>query len=338
LKLGIQQNLKDGKGKKKMGKNGLAVVLAVMLVFVTVGVCSAKSYTGKKVLYIDSYHQGYAWSDGIVAGVKAALDGKGAELKVVYMDTKRNTDEAFKKEAGEKVKAAIEQYKPDVVIAADDNAQAYVTAKFYKDSSLPIVFCGVNWDAGSYGFPCKNVTGMLEVAPVQPLLEQLKKYAKGSRVGAIGPDNETNRKEAEFSEKNVGIKMEKVFVKDVEEWKKGFVELQSKVDMVIIDSDGGLYKGKEAELKAFIEANTKVPTGTMYDFMTAYAMIGFTKIAEEQGDWAATAALKILDGAVPSSIPVAKNEKGMLFVNARIAKALKADLPYDLLASAKVIE
>jgi ABC-type uncharacterized transport system substrate-binding protein len=254
------------------------------------------------------------------------------------MDTKRNADEVFKKDSGDKIKAAIEQFKPDVVIAADDNAQVYVIAKYFKDTNLPVVFCGVNWDASAYGFPCKNVTGMLEVAPLPPLMEQLKKYAKGNRVGTIGPDNETNRKEAEYAEKNFGIKMEKVFVKDVEEWKKGFVELQSKVDMVIIDSDGGLYKGKEAELKSFVEANTKVPTGTMYDFMTPYAMIGFTKIAEEQGDWAATAALKILDGASPGSIAVAKNEKGMLFVNARIAKTLKADLPYDLLASAKVIE
>jgi ABC-type uncharacterized transport system substrate-binding protein len=315
-----------------------AGVLAVVMVSGMAGVTSAASYSGKKVLYIDSYHQGYAWSDGIEAGVKSALQGKGVELKTVYMDTKRNTDEAFKKEAGEKVKAVIEQFKPDVVIAADDNAQIYVTAKYYKDASLPVVFCGVNWDASAYGFPCKNVTGMLEVAPVQPLLEQMKKYAKGNRVGVMAVDNETNRKEAEFTEKSCGIKMEKAFVKDLEEWKKGFVELQSKVDMVIIDSDGGLYKGKEAELKAFVEANTKVPSGTMYDFMTPYAMIGFTKLAEEQGDWAATAALKILGGAAPSSIPVAKNEKGMLFVNARIAKVLKAELPYDLLASAKVIE
>jgi ABC-type uncharacterized transport system substrate-binding protein len=321
-----------------MRSKWFATGLALVLVFGMVGAASGASYSGKKVLYIDSYHQGYAWSDGIEAGVKSALQGKGVELKTVYMDTKRNTDEAFKKEAGEKVKAVIEQFKPDVVIAADDNSQIYVTAKFYKDSPLPVVFCGVNWDASAYGFPCKNVTGMLEVAPVQPLLEQMKKYAKGNRVGVIAVDNETNRKEAEFTEKSVGIKMEKVFVKDLEEWKKGFVELQSKVDMVIIDSDGGLYKGKEAELKAFVESNTKIVSGTMYDFMTPYAMVGFTKIAEEQGDWAATAALKILGGAAPSSIPVAKNEKGLLFVNARVAKVLKADLPYDMLASAKVIE
>ncbi len=312
--------------------------VVALLVGGLAGTGAAKSYNGKKVLYIDSYHQGYAWSDGIAAGVKAALGGSGVELKVVYMDTKRNNEEAFKKEAGEKVKAAIEEFKPDVVIAADDNAQLYVTAKYYKDSSLPVVFCGVNWDASAYGFPCKNVTGMLEVAPLPQLMDQMKKYAKGGRIGTIGPDNETNRKEAEHAQKNFGVTMEKVFVKDLEEWKKGFVDLQSKVDMIVIDSDGGLYKGKEAELKSFIEANTKIPTGSMYDFMAPYAMFTFAKVAEEQGDWAGRAALKILDGAAPSSIPVAKNEKGTLFVNARIAKALKADLPYELLASAKLIE
>ena len=71
--------------------------LVAVMVFAVLGVCSAKSYNGKKVLYIDSYHQGYPWSDGIAAGVKSAFEGKGIDLKVVYMDTKRNSDEAFKR-------------------------------------------------------------------------------------------------------------------------------------------------------------------------------------------------------------------------------------------------
>ena len=50
-----------------------AGVLAVVMVFGMAGVVSAAGYSGKKVLYIDSYHEGYGWSDGIVAGVKSPL-------------------------------------------------------------------------------------------------------------------------------------------------------------------------------------------------------------------------------------------------------------------------
>jgi hypothetical protein len=71
-----------------------------------------------------------------------------------------------------------------------------------KDKALPVVFCGINWDATAYGFPCSNITGMLEVSPANSLLEYLKKYAKGTTIGAIGPDNETYLKEIENSRGN----------------------------------------------------------------------------------------------------------------------------------------
>jgi hypothetical protein len=30
---------------------------------------------------------------------------------------------------------------------------------FFKNASLPFVFCGINWDSTEYGLPCENVTG-----------------------------------------------------------------------------------------------------------------------------------------------------------------------------------
>jgi ABC-type uncharacterized transport system substrate-binding protein len=70
-----------------------------------------------------------------------------------------------------------------------------------------------------------------------------------------------------------------------------------------------------------------------------YAMVGYLKIGEEQGEWAANATLKILDGAKPSDIPIAKNKKGNLILNAKIAEKAGVQLPYDLIQSAsKVIE
>jgi ABC-type uncharacterized transport system substrate-binding protein len=297
----------------------------------------ATSHAGKKILFVDSYHEGYAWSDGITAGIKSALDGTGAELKVFRMDTKRNTDEEFKKNAAQKAKSLIEQYNPDIVIAADDNASKYLIVPFYKDASLPFVFCGVNWDASGYGFPAKNVTGMVEVTPVPQLLDQLKAYAKGNRIGFLGPDILTGRKEADNYRKVFGMEITDYYAKDFEDYKKGFKKLQDQVDILLLASDGGLYKDHAAELKSFIEANTKIPTGTSYDFMADYALVDFAKVAEEQGGWAAATAIKILDGAVPNSIPVAKNEKGKLIINTRIAKKLGVEIPFEVLESADQI-
>ena len=314
---------------------GVLVTFVLVLSLATVGFCG--NYDGKKILYVDSYHEGYEWSDGIARGIQTALEGKGVELKIVRMDTKRNGGEEFKKQAGEKVKAVIDEFKPDVVIVADDNASRYVVVPYYKDGNIPFVFCGVNWDASDYGFPCKNVTGMLEVAPIIPLLEQLKGYAKGDKIGFIAPDVETARKEAENYKKVFNLDMTTYYAKDVEDFKKGFSELENSVDMLIIDSDGGLYKDQAQELQAFVEANSKIPSGTCYDFMAPYALIGFTKVAEEQGQWAGESALKILEGTPPSDIPVAKNEQGKLIVNMKLAEKMGINVPYEVVESAATV-
>jgi ABC-type uncharacterized transport system substrate-binding protein len=314
-------------------KRAFGVVLSVLLVLSICGTAAAK----KKVLYIDSYHEGYPWSDGITEGVQEALKGKDVDLKIIRMDTKRNTSEEFIKEAALKAKAVIEEFKPDVVIASDDNASKYIIMPYYKDASLPVVFCGINWDEKVYGYPYKNATGMVEVTPVPQLIEQLRPLAKGGRIGFIGPETLTARKEA--TQYNEVFKLDTVnyFAKDFEDWKKGFVELQKKVDILIVDSDGGLYNDHRAEYQAFVEANTKIPTGSCYDFMAPYAILTYGKKASEQGYWAGTAALKILDGTPPSAIPIVRNKEGILIVNVKLAEASGTELPFELIQSADQI-
>lgn len=311
--------------------------LALIVSFSTAA--TAANYNGKKVLFIDSYHEGYAWSDGITRGIKSVLTPKGATLKVARMDTKRNTSDDFKKEAALKMKAIIEDFKPDVVIAADDNASKYLIVPHYLGKKLPFVFCGVNWDERGYGFPSNNVTGMVEVTPVPQLIEQLQTFAKGTKIGFLGPDILTAKKEAENYKKAFGINATAYYAKDYKDWKKGFKQLQGKVDILLIDSDGGLYNDKADDMKTFVEANTTIPTGAAYDFMAPYALLTFAKVAEEQGTWAAQSALKILDGTSPKDIAVARNKEGKLIVNVRVAKALGIDFSYDIIETAdKVIE
>ena len=143
----------------------------------------------KKVLYIDSYHAEYIWSRDITAGVRSVLNPrKDIELKIFRMDTKRNMGEADKKNAAQKARELIESWRPDVVIASDDNASKYLIAPYYKNAKLPFVFCGLNWDAAIYGFPADNITGMVEVAMLEPTIDTLKRLCRrGShRLPRIG--------------------------------------------------------------------------------------------------------------------------------------------------------
>ena len=316
-------------------KNYAKILIGVFcLMFFVVGSVCAKS----KVLFIDSYHEGYAWSDGITEGVNIIL-GDDVELKVHRMDTKRNLDEEFKIAAALKAKAIIESFKPDVVIAADDNASKYLIVPFYMDSELPFVFCGLNWDASAYGFPIKNVTGMVEVAPIEGLIEKMKSISNGEKLGILGPDLLTAQKEIANYKKIFGLEFDSYLAKDYEDYKKGFLKLQDNVDLLILLSDGGLYDDNEADLIDFFMKNTKDVTGSVYDFMAKKAVISFAKVAQEQGGWAAQSALDIINGKLPSDIPIVKNKKGKLIINVKLAEAAGIAVPFDIIEIAnEVIE
>ncbi len=211
----------------------------------------AADLAGKKVLFVNSYHEGYPWSDGEEKGAKATLAATGVELKFLRMDTKRHQGDAFAKAAGEKAKAEIEAFKPDVVIVTDDTAVKFLLQPFYKNASVPFVFAGVNWDATKYGLPYRNTTGMLEVAPVKALVTALRGYAKGDRVGYMTVDSETERIEVPFYEKAIGKPFAKVhYAKSFAQWKDEFKKMQGEVDIVMMGNYAGLADWNEAEAKA----------------------------------------------------------------------------------------
>ncbi len=294
---------------------------------------------GKKVLFIDSYHEGYAWSDGITEGIKMVIEPSGAELKVYRMDTKRNGSEAFKKQAAVKAKRLIENYKPDVVIAADDNASKYIIKEYFKNSEIPFVFCGVNWDEKIYGFPYKNTTGMVEVGLYNALINNMKKYAKGNRVSFISADTPSSHKEGENSSKLLGIKYEKVvYVKTFEDWKKQMLDLQKSTDMIVFENNAGMTGWNDQKAKEFLQQNIALPIGSIYDWMGDFTLISFAKSSQEQGTWAATAALKILKGTNPSDIKIEKNTQGKLFLNMKYAEKLGVTFDLSLLRNAEIIK
>ncbi len=294
---------------------------------------------GKKVLFIDSYHAGYAWSDGITEGVKMVIEPSGAELKIHRMDTKRNGSEAFKKQAAVKAKRLIENFKPDVVIAADDNASKYIIKEYYKNSEIPFVFCGVNWDEKVYGFPYKNTTGMVEVGLYNALINNMKKYAKGDKVAFISSDTPSAYKEGENSTKLLNINYDEVvYVKTFEDWKKELLNLQKSVDVIVFENNAGIKGWDDQKAKEFLQQNISVPIGSIYDWMGEFTLVSFAKSSQEQGTWAASAALKILNGTKPEDIEIAKNTQAKIYVNMKYAEKLGITFDLALLKNAVIIK
>ena len=295
-------------------------------------------FAGKKILHVDSYHAGYAWSDGIARGIAAVLVGRPVELKTFHMDTKRHTSREFKEKAALKAKAVIEEFKPDVVIASDDNASKYLVMPYYKDAKLPFVFCGVNWDASAYGYPYENATGMIEVDFSPMVIADLKRYAKNSAVGFVAGDTEVSRKiGAYYNKKLYAGKMKEYYVKTFDEFKEAFPKIQNEVGVILFENTAAVKKWDQPAVEEFIIANTRIPTAAITVGEARFAMVSLAELPEEQGVWAATTALKILSGTPPSDIPLAKNKRERWIVNLSIAELLGLALDPTLLEKAEII-
>jgi ABC-type uncharacterized transport system substrate-binding protein len=297
-------------------------------------------YAGKKVVFIDSYHEGYAWSDGVVSGIHAGLDNTGVELKIIRLDTKKNPSVEFGKAAGEKAWAEIQAFKPDVVVACDDNAQKYLVVPFMKGGSIPVVYAGINWDASAYGYSeVSNVTGVIEVELPNQVFELLKSYAKGERVGYLTIDTETERKiTGIYNERFFGGEMKTYWVKTQEEFKATFITAQQEVDILFMGNNAGSDKWDEAEMKQFIQDNIKIPTASINDWMAPYTLLTLAKSPKEQGDLASIDVLSILDGTSPAEIAVVENKKGQLMANLPLADKLGVVFTPSILKNAVVID
>lgn len=290
------------------------------------------SASASTCLYVSSYHPGYEWNDGIEVGIENELKGV-CHLDKYYMDTKRNVSKEFAENAAIQAKKHIERTNPDVVIACDDNASKYLIKPYFKDVKRPFVFCGINWTAKEYGYPYSNVTGMIEIAPIRPLLKVITKIVGNVRHGVyLSADVLTEHKDFEryrlkYEAENVELKGR--FVKTKEEWKHEFLKAQS-AEFIILNNNSGINDWDKEDVKSFIQKNSRALTVTNYDWMMPYTMVAMTKIPQEQGEWAGKVASAILQGEKPIDIPIVVNRRWNIYVNGELLDKTSYKIPSSI--------
>lgn len=290
-----------------------------------------------KCLFISSYHEGYEWSDGVEEGLRKTLTPY-CEIKQFNMDTKRNKSLEFKENQALKAKEIIENYKPNVVITADDNAAKYIIKKYYKNSKTPFVFCGVNWTVKEYGFPYENVTGMVEIAPIKDILKYGIKYSKGKKVLYLGANTLTEEKNfyryAQFAKK-YNFKITKKLTNNTKEWQDIYKLAQDEYDFILVGSNSGINDWNKKTLTNFVKENTKIITLTVHGWMMPYSILGLTKIPQEQGEWAGMSAIEIIKGTKPNEIPIVTNRLWDIWINDTNLLVSKIKLDKSLIKKAK---
>lgn len=299
------------------------ITLAALAGVLCVTAACSKTRPPKKVFYINSYHEGYAPSDETMDAIRKILNAGGVQLDVFFLDAKRHpeTDEILKRSA--EALERIQKFRPDVLIASDDDAVKYVIAPHYRSGPIPAVFCGVNWSSEEYGLPSDNVTGMIETVPVETALRDLRQvYPKIQKLRVLSEDSTSERNNRALLDplyKRLGFEPSYALVPDFASWKKEFVRAQMEADVIYLPTMGAVAGWNEAEAKQWVVQHIRKPVFTCDDFMMPYAAYGLTKVAREQGEWAATAALKILRGTKPRDIPLASNQRTRCFVNPELS-------------------
>ena len=278
----------------------------------------------KQVFYVNSYHKGYPPSDEVFAAISQVFDSvQGIQLESFFLDAKQNPSLETINENVALVLEEIQKFKPDLVIVSDDDAVKYLVVPYLKDTKTPVVFCGVNWSANQYGLPATNVTGMLEVLPLKENLQQVKLFNPDARKMLILSENSTseqnNKALLDTLFRSSGFDPSYELVNEFADWKTAFIVANQNFDLIYLPTNGSVKNWDKAEAIETVSQHIKVPVITCDDFMMPYCVFGMTKVASEQGEWAAKTAIEILNGKAVGEIPLVRNRQSKAFLNQKLA-------------------
>jgi len=294
-----------------------------------------------KIVYVNSYHQGHPPSDQITAGLMESLPVDSFEVIAHFMDTKRNSSLDYIETQAAALLDSIKNASPDLLVVSDDNAVKYLVKPHLQNQDMPVVFCGVNWSADQYGLSRNNITGILEMLPVEEVMATMKSYYPSmKRLLVLNENTTTSRKTKPLLDtllNRIGIEVTQALVDDFDSWKAVFKEANLSYDIIYLQTQGAIKNWDHNEAKEFINQHIKVPLVTCEDHMMPYSIFGMTQVSREQGTWAAETAKKILQGTPPSEIPVSRNQMVSIWFNPDLAEKVGFQPDATLMGKARII-
>jgi ABC-type uncharacterized transport system substrate-binding protein len=299
----------------------------------------------RRVLLVQSYHAEDPWVAAISKAVGDTLTKGNTSLEIYYMDTKRRTDDAYKRESGQLARKRVEELKPGVVIAADDDAQEYF-AKSYVGQPLPVVFCGVRAEPRKYGYPASNVTGIVEQPNLKKAIELLARFRPVKNIAILSDDDPTSGSALNFIKQgNYPATLGPLkTIGDFDTWKQAVKAANLQADTAVVygyrtvKRKGQTVAIEPKEVMAWTVRNLKIPSLGLFEMaIEDGALMGVAESGEEHGRKAGEYALKILDGAAPGSLPVVTADVGTNMLNKATAAKLRLKLDPAKLSDVKMV-
>lgn len=299
----------------------IAVFGIALLTLIAAG--SAHAQRQATILHVNSYHEGFEWSDRLARGLNGRLITEAVSLNTVYLDAYRRPRSVDILSQARKVKTIIEELKPDIVITSDDAAFRFIVDQHLNLTSLPVIFSGVNHQVPKAKYPSDNVTGITETAHIKTLVDLLSRHTEGRRIGLLARDRLSALGSINYYRTSLGRDLDRVYLSaSTEEWRQHYIQLQNEVDMLILESPVPKLDGEPDQLQQFVMEHTRIPVGATVDWLAPFSLVTVAKSPEEQGWWAAQTAVAVLNGIRPADVPVATNKEARLVINIKLAERL----------------
>ncbi len=252
-------------------------VLAGMLIL---AFSSLPAFAARQVFVLNSYHQGYKWTDDLMHGLEASLHQYDPEVLIhtEYMDMKRNLDPAYLASLPAFMRLKYAFLRPDIVIAADDSAFFFMLehgARIFPDT--PAVFCGVNttplphlpsWMTGVGEFA--DLSGTLNLMRgLQPRMREIMVISDKTKTG-LGIEAELRK----IAPADLPLKfLDNLALPELTKQVRGIGPETGLLFLVYFqDREGNTYGTTEA-ISAISEASP-VPVFGAWDFLMGHGLFG----------------------------------------------------------------
>lgn len=273
----------------------------------------------KNILYINSYHPGYSWSDDIQKGLIERLHASDLtiELSVEYLDSRRFTAPALQKKQADLMLTKYSGYRIDLVVVSDNAAFEFATE--YRGRlfpGIPIVFCGYNNFRPEVLNGLSNISGVNEEMDVKSLIETALYIQPNIQTLAfvLSTGDASSKSIAENVETTIVPSYSKQFkvvlLKDasMKQIRETLARLPRQSALLLIGQTSDMGEGRALtpiENGQLISAASPVPVYTLWNFHLNTGVLGGRILSGgDQGKAAGAMALEILNGTRADSIPV----------------------------------
>ena len=299
-----------------------------------------------RVLVVMSYEEDNPWVREIRGGIDAVL-GASSEITYYYMNTKVDREGGPGKAA--EALALFQSLQPHGVIAADDDAQAMFVVPYLKGKvDTPVMFAGVNASAGSYGYPTRHISGVLERAHVRESLAFIKQLLPSIKVVCFLTNNvpagialrtQVEEEKASYPAKVGSFHL----VRRIDEIEALSRPMRRNCDALFIDSLEGIVGADSVALnnREVLDVVTRVfpgpvLAGNRYQVEQG-AWAAVAKTGEEQGESSAEMLLKAMRGVPVPTLPITRNVNGQRIINVTVLEAHRSALRPTVLRGATLV-